>query len=1049
MGLLYLILSQLPTARGDNANMSTNVGEATIALKFDNKSVDKSLDKTGSKISRAFGNVAKTAAKVTMAATAAAGASMAALGKASVSAVADYQQMVGGVETLFKSSAKTVEKYADQAYKTAGLSANAYMEQATNFSASLLQSLGGDTKKAAESANQAIIDMADNSNKMGTDIQRIQDAYQGFAKQNYMMLDNLKLGYGGTKTEMERLLKDAEKLSGHKYDIGNLNDVFEAIHVVQKELGITGTTAKEAESTITGAANSAKSAWTNFLTALGTGQDVSGAFDKLAQSVGTLMKNIVPVVTQIVKSAFELLPQIFADVMNEMKNSGVPVLESLGQVMQSVGDAFNQIAPSVQQYLSALGPYISQIFNTLSQLASAILPAIAPIISAIFTISAQAMPVVQQILAAITPTLVQIVQLLTPIITKVTEIITKITGALMPVISSIVGLVSGVVTAVMAVVSPVVSFISNNVLSPILDFVGGAVSAISGLVNGLVEGIKASVKPVAQVVNITVIEPVKNLFKGLKESVGGMIEALVGLVTGDFSKMKSGAQKSIGGITGIFTGMVTGAGRAVGTLVGSFTQVFGKILAKVGEFAIKIVNAFKEIPGKMVEVGKNIVEGLWNGIGNMAGWVGEKIKGFGEGVLNGIKDFFGIHSPSRVMRDQVGKMIVRGLNEGVKAESKSAVSTVKALSKSLMAALKTDNGDYSAVGSDLISRFSSGMNKAVSGMKTKIETIVKSAVSTLKSKFASQKSVISEVYSTFGKDVIRGFTEKMNTVTSNLVNKTSEKIQGLLSEMQGAVSEVENKISNMYNASITQPLYEKITAANGAEKIVLTNMQEATKQTMQYYDNLLQLQSKVPDDLIQKIVGMDMSTAMAYTNELLSLSSEALEEYVSGYEERAKVAEMLSKQFYQSEIDSIKTDFTDKVKKELKSTQKEIQKIGQQTMEGYIKGLKATDYSGEVQKIAKSIIKSMKKALGIASPSKVFAEIGDFSAQGYVEGFAEGMSLPEVELRSTAVGAFSGGNGGPGVIGGITVNMTNQINNEMDAEDIGRRLMTSIRRATL
>ena len=171
---------------------------------------------------------------------------------AAVNSYAEYEQLAGGVETLFKDSSNKLMGYADQAYKTAGMSANEYMSTVTSFSASLLQSLEGDTEKAADYANQAVIDMSDNANKMGTSIEMIQNAYQGFAKQNYTMLDNLKLGYGGTKEEMERLLADAEKISGIKYDISSFGDVTQAIHVIQTELGITGTTAKEASSTIQG-----------------------------------------------------------------------------------------------------------------------------------------------------------------------------------------------------------------------------------------------------------------------------------------------------------------------------------------------------------------------------------------------------------------------------------------------------------------------------------------------------------------------------------------------------------------------------------------------------------------------------------------------------------------------------------------------------------------------------------------------------------------------------------------------------------------------------
>lgn len=228
----------------------------------------------------------KTAATALGTAAAAATAALAAaaikLGKEVISAYADYEQLVGGVETLFKDSSGKVMEYANDAYKTAGLSANEYMETVTGFSASLISSLGGDTEKAAEYANMAITDMSDNANKMGSDMASIQNAYSGFAKQNYTMLDNLKLGYGGTKEEMQRLLEDAEKLSGVKYDISSYSDIIDAIHVVQTEMGITGTTAKEAEATISGSIGMLKSSFQNLITGLG---DADANIDKLCDNV--------------------------------------------------------------------------------------------------------------------------------------------------------------------------------------------------------------------------------------------------------------------------------------------------------------------------------------------------------------------------------------------------------------------------------------------------------------------------------------------------------------------------------------------------------------------------------------------------------------------------------------------------------------------------------------------------------------------------------------------------------------------------------------------
>lgn len=247
------------------------------------------------------------------------------IGTASVKSYADLEQNIGGVETLFKNSANKVKQNAENAYKTAGMSANQYMRTVTGFSASLLQSLGGDTEKAADVANMALIDMADNANKMGTYMEDIQNAYQGFAKQNYTMLDNLKLGYGGTKEEMERLLSDAQKLTGVKYDISNLNDIFQAIHVIQGELGITGTTAKEAEETISGSITSMKSAWDNFLNG-------SGTFDKLVESAKIAFNNIV-------KAVSDLLPRIAGEITNAIPKEFITAVKIITPILITLGTA--------------------------------------------------------------------------------------------------------------------------------------------------------------------------------------------------------------------------------------------------------------------------------------------------------------------------------------------------------------------------------------------------------------------------------------------------------------------------------------------------------------------------------------------------------------------------------------------------------------------------------------------------------------------------------------------------------------------------------------
>lgn len=281
----------------------------------------------------------------------------------SIKTGANLEQAIGGIETLFKDSADEMIKNADNAFKTAGISANQYMEQATSFSASLLQSLDGDTQKAAKAADQAIIDMSDNANKMGTNIRDIQNAYQGFAKQNYTMLDNLKLGYGGTKTEMERLLADAEKISGQKYDINNLSDVYEAIHVIQEEMDITGTTSKEAASTLSGSFSSMKAAAENFLGDLALGRNVGPAMVDLAESAGTfLFDNLLPAVGRVFASLPQAIAALIQTGLPKFMASGSEMVMGLVSGIQTAGPQLVKKIPElVQQGMDAISQNLPNI----------------------------------------------------------------------------------------------------------------------------------------------------------------------------------------------------------------------------------------------------------------------------------------------------------------------------------------------------------------------------------------------------------------------------------------------------------------------------------------------------------------------------------------------------------------------------------------------------------------------------------------------------------------------------------------------------------------
>lgn len=354
-----------------------NVSEIVYRILGDDSQFNSTMSKVGQTASKALSAISKAALAVTGAAATAVGV----LAKSAIDGYAEYEQLVGGVETLFKDSADVIQNYADNAYKTAGMSANAYMETITGFSASLLQSLDNDTAKAAEKGNQAVIDMADNANKMGTDIQSIQNAYQGFAKQNFTMLDNLKLGYGGTKQEMERLLEKAEELQKVKgidvsYSIDSFADIVDAIHVVQTEMGITGTTAKEASTTIQGSIASMKGAWENLMVGLADStQDFDRLVSNLVDSVITVSENLMPRIMAV-------LPQM-ATGITELAENLLPLIpETLEKMLPGVLEGANNL--------------ISALLDTLSSIADTAIPIIADtaddIISTLITGLVEAVP---------------------------------------------------------------------------------------------------------------------------------------------------------------------------------------------------------------------------------------------------------------------------------------------------------------------------------------------------------------------------------------------------------------------------------------------------------------------------------------------------------------------------------------------------------------------------------------------------------------------------------------------------------------------------------
>ncbi len=618
--------------------LAFNVFEMFGTIDADNQKANDAIDEITGKAEKStsmfskIGGGLKVIGTGMAVAAGVAGAAAVGLSQKVISAYADYEQLVGGVDTLFGDASKKVQQFADDAFLTAGLSANEYMETVTGFSASLLQSLGGDTSKAADVANQAVTDMSDNANKMGSDIGSIQNAYQGFAKQNYTMLDNLKLGYGGTQEEMKRLLADAEKISGIKYDLSSFADVTEAIHVMQTEMGITGTTALEATETISGSLAGMGSAWQNLLAGMGNADaDVGKLVDNLVEQFGYVVKNITPVLGNIVSA----LPGLLNGLLTA-------VADLLPTLLSAVTDLFNQVLQTLLTLLPGLIPVVIDALLSLVQTIVDNLPLFIDvamqIITALVTGIAQALP-------TLIPAAVQ------ALITIVQGLINNLPMLLDAALQLIVGLAQGLLTALPmliqslpAIITALVSFLIGSI--PLIIDAGiqlliSLVAELPTIITAIVEAIPFIITAVISALNDAIpqlIEAGVMLFIALVENLPQIIIAIVGAIP-----------------------------HIMVALIDGFLSYIG-ILAKTGGNLISsLKDAFFDID--WAEVGSNIIAGIGSGITNAASGLWNAAKGVFGGFKDNVLGFFGIHSPSRWGRDAVGKWIPRGIAGGIEEDA--------------------------------------------------------------------------------------------------------------------------------------------------------------------------------------------------------------------------------------------------------------------------------------------------------------------------------------------------------------------------------------------
>lgn len=588
--------------------------------------VDDQASGKVSALSQKLGNGLKTAAKIGTAAVSMAAAGITALTTAAVKNYAEYEQLVGGVDTLFKNASKKVQQYAAEAYRTSGMSANDYMANATAFSASLISSLGGDTEKAAEYANRAMVSMSDNANKMGTSIDSIVQTYQSLSRGNMAMLDNLKLGYGGTKEELKRLIADAASYTEIQKEMGitvdassmSFDNIVNAIAVVQGHLGIAGATAAEAATTIEGSLNSMKAAWNNLITGIANNNaDFGSLIDQFVESVVTVGENILPRIEVALQGVVKLITALFPKIAESLPSLIETLLPSLlSGIVDVIGSILDNL-PTIIDSILAILP------NLIDQLVSAIL----------------------ELTPKLTETVVKIVQSIADNLPKIIQTIVS-----------------------------AIPLITDSVNSAILENFPELLSAIIQIVMTIVENLPSIIEMIVSQIGPIVGTIVQVLIENLPLLIAGIVQIVVGIV----KALPSICQSLINAVLSIFKNIGSGIVKAWP----KFKEGIAEIWSNLKEwFGGKLEDA--------KNLGKNIIDGIKQGIKNAWANLKQWFKNLFSDLIGIAKKILGIKSPSRVFR-MIGQYVDEGLQEGLEDGATDVYRTVENISDGVIGAFGDD-----------------------------------------------------------------------------------------------------------------------------------------------------------------------------------------------------------------------------------------------------------------------------------------------------------------------------------------------------------------------
>lgn len=696
----------------------------------------------GSKITGTVGRIGGAVSAI-MGSAAVAGA--VAIGKSTLDAYANYEQLVGGIDTLFKDSSARMQQYAAQAYQTAGTSANKYMEISTSFAASLISSLGGDTEAAADMANTAIMDMSDNANKMGTSLEVVQEAYQSLARGNYEMLDSLKLGYGGTKKELERLLSDAEKIAAAQgevrdFSVDSYSDIVEAIHLVQDEMGITGTTAAEAATTISGSVNSMKAAWENWLAGLGNEDaDMSALTDQLVSSIGTVMRNVLPRAKVIAQSLVQQIPVLFSGLVSLLPQPFQQAIGMAGQALSQgvetikgvLAGIVQQVAPIVQGVADTIGGMFSGFMDgftvsggSLSALAgiAQLIMGLASPLGIVRILFEQFGSQIQQISSTVGPQIVTVLQSLAqalggaiggvlpgiqaaisallPVIGQVITTVGQILATVMPVIASLASQLVPVITTIAQVVGQLMAM-----LAPIIaSLVSTMLPVVQNIVNALMNLATAVMPIVIQVINtvmgiIQALMPVIQTIATVVSSVIGVIVTVIGQIISLVTNVVAVIVSAVSQVTGVIAGII----QIVSGIFGTILSVIGGIVSGIVSTVSGAFNAVVNIVSGAISSAVAFITGFASSIANtfngIAGAIGNAINGAANTLRSGFSGMVsaatgfignlvstvgsipgriqGVFSNAGSMLVSAGRNIIQGLIDGITGAISGAISAVQ------------------------------------------------------------------------------------------------------------------------------------------------------------------------------------------------------------------------------------------------------------------------------------------------------------------------------------------------------------------------------------